>query len=358
MWNLEGIAVQSSRFSIVWAVVLLAACSATTASPIRPGSQPDRPAARPVVKVGTLAAVGDAGWWIGIDRGYFQEAGIELSYETFDSAAAMVAPLASGQLDIGGGAISAGLYNAIARGVEIKAVADKSSSPPGHGTIGLVVRKDLWDSGRVQSPADLRGLKLGLAGSGVAPETELTMFLEPAGLTLKDLEVVNMSFGDMVAALSNGALDLAIAPEPFLTTMRNVGVGHVWVRSDEMLPGHVTSVILYSPKFVEQRDVALKLMIAYLKGVRDYNDAFFKNDLEKRAMVVASLARHTTLKDPALYDEIVVQGIDPNGTIPIASLEQDQRYFLASGLQEQRIDLAKVVDMSYAEAAVRTLGRY
>src|SRR5689334_18659512 len=168
-------------------LALASACTQPTA-PLTASSE--APVQLVTVKAGTLATVGDAGWWIAIDQGYFRGQGIELDYETFDSAAAMVAPLANGQIDVGGGAISAGLFNAIARGVEIKAVADKSSSPPGHGTIGLVVRRDLWDGGRVQSPSDLRGMKLGLAGSGVAPETELAAFLEPAGLTLTDLDVV------------------------------------------------------------------------------------------------------------------------------------------------------------------------
>src|ERR687885_649031 len=64
-----------------------------------------------------------------------------------------VAPLAAGQLDVGGGAPSAGLGNALARGLNLKIVADKGSTPPGFGYAGVVIRKDLWDSG-VRSPAD------------------------------------------------------------------------------------------------------------------------------------------------------------------------------------------------------------
>jgi NitT/TauT family transport system substrate-binding protein len=317
------------------------------------------PAQLVTVKAGTLATVGDAGWWVAIDQGYFREQGINLEYETFDSAAAMVAPLAGGQLDVGGGAISAGLFNAIARGVEIKAVADKSSSPRDHGTVGLVVRKDLWDSGRIQGPADLRGLKIAFPGAGIAPETEIAAFLQTAGLSLKDLEIVTMSFSDMIPALANGSIDLASAPEPFLTTAKRLNVGHVWKRSDELMPGHLTAVVLYSPKFIaEQPEVAKKLLVAYLKGVRDYNDAFFKEIPAKRKLVVDALVKYTPLKEPTLYDHITVQGLDPNGMVPIESLERDQEYFLSTGAQEQRIDLTKVVDPTYAEAAVKALGRY
>jgi hypothetical protein len=39
----------------------------------------------------------------------------------------MVAPLGSGELDVGGGTVSAGLYNAVARGINLKVVADQAS---------------------------------------------------------------------------------------------------------------------------------------------------------------------------------------------------------------------------------------
>ena len=35
------------------------------------------------------------------------------------------------ELQAGAGSASAGLYNAVARGIRIKVVADKASSPPG-----------------------------------------------------------------------------------------------------------------------------------------------------------------------------------------------------------------------------------
>ncbi|MBX5493391.1 MAG: ABC transporter substrate-binding protein, partial [Chloroflexi bacterium] len=65
------------------------------------------------VRYGDLNLLSDAGVYLGIDEGYFAEEGIEVETVTFDSAANMVAPLATNQLDAGGGAPSAGLYNAL-----------------------------------------------------------------------------------------------------------------------------------------------------------------------------------------------------------------------------------------------------
>jgi NitT/TauT family transport system substrate-binding protein len=58
-------------------------------------------------------------------KGYFREEGLEVKVVNFRSAADMVAPLGAGQLEAGAGSASAGLYNAVARGIRIKIVADK-----------------------------------------------------------------------------------------------------------------------------------------------------------------------------------------------------------------------------------------
>ena len=64
-------------------------------------------------------------------RGYFRDEGLDVNFVVFASAAQMIAPFAAGDLDAAAGAPSAGLHNAVARGIDIRMVADKVSTPPG-----------------------------------------------------------------------------------------------------------------------------------------------------------------------------------------------------------------------------------
>jgi NitT/TauT family transport system substrate-binding protein len=90
--------------------------------------------------------------------------------------------------------------------------------------------------------------------------------------------------------------------------------------------------------------------------VRDYNDAFFKD--QRRAEVVAILTRHTALKDPAVYNRIGPPGINPNGRVEVASIAYDQDWFLARGALSRPQDLASVIDHEYVEYALQRLGEY
>ena len=67
------------------------------------------------VSIGVTGAATDVGLWVADAKGFFKAEGIEVNFERFDSAARMNAVLGSGELDVGAGGPSAGLFNEIGR---------------------------------------------------------------------------------------------------------------------------------------------------------------------------------------------------------------------------------------------------
>jgi len=334
-----------------------AAPAATAGAPA--ASAPAAPPPLEALRLGIVGSATDAGFFIALERGYFRDQGLELDTTTFDSAARMVAPLAAGQLDVGGGSHSAGLFNAMARGIAIKIVADKGSSPPGHGFTTLMFRKDLADSGRLRNPGDLRGRRLAASARGGAGDQPLSVWLRPYGLTLDDVEWVELAFPEHAAAFAGQAVDASVTIEPFVTRILDLGLATQYQRVDAVIPGYQVAEVFYSAPFAGERaDVARRFMAGYLRGVRYYNDAFDRDDPAKRREVIEILTQYTAVKDPAVYERIVMPGLDPDGRVNLASLADDQELWLATGVQQARIDLNDVVDMSFADAAARTLGPY
>ncbi len=324
--------------------------------------QTPAPGAGPILtrlQIGQVGGLSDAAIFIADDKGFFRDQGIELEMTRFNSAAQMVAPLATGQLDIGGGAPSAGLFNAIARGIPVKIVGDKGNMNPGHGYEAIVVRKSLWDKIDFKSPADLRGKTVALAARDISPEVDLDSFLRTGGLTVNDVNVVTMGFPDMGIALANGSIDAALSIEPFVTQIAEKGIGVIWKRDDEVVPGQQVAVMLYSPRFASYKPgLAKRFMLAYVKAARYYNDAFVKKDPGKEREVVRILIQNTPVKDPALYNKMVLPGINPNGRVNVDMLAAQQNWFLHKGSQKTPVDLMKVVDNQYVDWAVRQLGPY
>jgi NitT/TauT family transport system substrate-binding protein len=167
-----------------------------------------------------------------------------------------------------------------------------------------------------------------------------------------------MSFPDMSAALTNGSIDAAQPIEPFVTLIADRGAGVVLTRNDRVVPGQQVAVVFYAPKFTYNPGLARKFMLAYLRGVRYYNDAFVKKDPAAKQEVVQILTRNTPVKDPALYDRMVMPGINPNGLVNLDSLNTLQNWFLNKGSQKEKVNLAKAVDRQYVDWAVQQLGTY
>ena len=79
------------------------------------------------VRIGIARTMSDVGYYVADAMGYFKDEGIAVTMTPFNSAAQMMAPLGSGDLDVGGGTVSAGFYNAIGRGLLMKIVAARTS---------------------------------------------------------------------------------------------------------------------------------------------------------------------------------------------------------------------------------------
>jgi len=311
------------------------------------------------LKLGVVASVSDAGFFVPIEKGYFAEQGIAIEFVPFRSAADMIAPLGVGQIDIGGGAVSAGLFNALARGIDLRIVADKATIKPGQSYEALIIRKDLVESGRFRTLADLKGLKIGLAARGISPHIDLAMFAARAGLTMNDIEIVVLAFPDMVPAMANRALDGALLIEPFRTLALVEGIGVFIESADKVYPNHQVAVVLYAPHMRREKvELGRKFMVAYLKGVRDFNDAFFKKNAVKKREVIAALAKHTPVKDLALYEKMVMPYLDPNGAVNRISLRFDQQWYVQNGFVPTPVNLSLVVDDRFVLYALQQLGRY
>src|SRR5258708_1609329 len=155
---------------------------------------PSRAQTYTTVKVASSGIASDIGFFIADKKGYFRAEALAVSLTTLANAPQMIGPLGMGQLDVGAGTIAASLYNAVSQNIAIRAVADKGSMRPGYGFSGLLVRKDLIDSGRFKSFKDLKGLKIAVGTFGSANSSAVNEALKRGGLTWDDATMVELPF--------------------------------------------------------------------------------------------------------------------------------------------------------------------
>jgi NitT/TauT family transport system substrate-binding protein len=349
------------RWASLVAVVLCALIVTSGTGMLRPAPAAARPDAAQVaplnppvtVRVGVQGSAANAPIYIGYERGYFRQEGLNLELVNLPSANELIPALAAGQIDVASGGIAAGTFNAIGRGIDLRMVADSASMPPGQRGSAWVVRQDLLDSGAVRTPADLRGRTVALGARGSVSDVELDVLLGEGGLTRDDVRIEQVPYADQRVAFANGSIDFAYTFEPFLSTFTTNRVAGVFRWTSELIPYLVASALLYSSGFTGEP--ARRFMVGFVRGVRDFDAAFDNRPVDEA--IVAILVQHTTVKDPAAWQIARPAPINPNGYTYPENIQRSLDWFVANGLVQQPIDLGRVIDNSYVDYALERLGR-
>ena len=335
------------RGGLVAAIMLLGA--------MMPGLAADK------VVVGTINSMSDAPFFLAIDNGYFKDEGIDAQLEVSPSLANQVAPLSIGELDVASGAISAGVYNAVDRGIPIKIVADKGRNAPQYGFNAIMVRKDLYDSGKVRSLADLKGGTIAMIGVGSSDLSVMNEAMKSVSLTYDDIKVTQLALPNHLVAMKNKAMEFTLTPDPFATKMVEEGVAVKLATVDRFYPNAQQTVLIYGSRFIKDRpDVAQRFMNAFVRGIRAYVGGLADGRIAgpNADQVIASLIRHGREKDAALLEKIVPVWIDPNGQLHVASVEKDFEFLKEKGFIKGPVTPAELIDNTFVAAANRKLGPY
>ncbi|HTY79377.1 MAG TPA: ABC transporter substrate-binding protein [Candidatus Bathyarchaeia archaeon] len=307
---------------------------------------PARAPAADVVKMGELPSISNVGLYIAMDKGYFQARGITVEVEPFASGAKMVPALATGQLDVAIGSPSAGLYNAIAGGMDFKIVADKGQTRPGYSFTPLVVRRDLVDSGRVKSIKDLKGLKVASGAKGINFDFMLAKMLEHGGIGFDGVEVVYLGYPEGVKALAAKAVDAAFVPEPWGMQAEHEKVG-VRLFLTEQTPALATfqvAVIMYAGKFMKERPkVAREFLRAYAQGVKLYNQKGLKDP-----DIAGIVSSHMKVR-PEIVQATLPPYVDPSLRPRVQDLSAMQDWFNQMGWVKEKVPMERVVDLTFLE---------
>jgi NitT/TauT family transport system substrate-binding protein len=327
-----------------------AAAAATTAMPA--------PLSPPVtVRVGLLQSVSDSGVYIGYERGYYRELGLDLQLETIPDPNTIMTMVSTNQLEVGGAGVNANPFSAAARGIGVKIVAGKGQFLPGFGFSGIVARQDLLDSGELRSFGDLKGHTIARLAPCDSTDPAVERGFERAGITRDQVQWTYMSFPDMNAAFANGAIDAGWQIEPLATLAAERGLASKFAMGDVLYPNQQIAALFYAPDFTARTDAAQRFMVAYVRSLRDYNDAFVKGI--GRADVVQVLAKHTTVKDLALYDKFTPAGLDPDGRLNVPGIRDDVALYARLGCVTGELsDVRQVIDESFITYAGSVLGPY
>jgi sulfonate transport system substrate-binding protein len=198
---------------------------------------------------------------VGKAKGFYEKEflkdGVKVAWQPFLSGPVMIEAAAGDRVDI----LAVGNMPPLvakAGGIDLKVIAKAAFNP---ATNALLVRPD----SSIHSIADLKGKKVA-AQVGSSVHFFLGQLLAQAGLSLKDVQLVNLAGPDQGPALESGAVDAIILWMPYRTQLEQAGKVRVVADSSHVAGG--LSLYAVRADFAQKNP---SLVESFLKATQETN---------------------------------------------------------------------------------------
>ncbi|WP_433556916.1 ABC transporter substrate-binding protein [Pseudonocardia xinjiangensis] len=325
---------------IAIAAAALVACGSSAPSASAPAQPSDT-----TVDVAYVPASLFAPLYVAMSKGYFTQRHIEVHLTTVAAGQDAIALAASNKVQAVLAGFSAGMFNGINSGLDVKVVGSMAGEPSGQAADGLVVSSQM--AGTVKTPADLRGKKIGVSGGpGAAGGYLLAEALAPYHLTLKDVTPVNLPLPEQAAALKSGGVAAALMSSPFLSDAVSSGTGKLIASAQ---PGTSVTGVIYGGAFAKS-PAAQPFFDALAQGAQDLQGAQAKAtpNLEIEAKAIGQKL--------SVLQQQPADVFDPRLAPPVATLDSMQQVFQQAGLLNYTTPLpsSRYVDNTYSANVPKT----
>lgn len=216
---------------------------------------------RTPLRVGYSDWPGWVAWEVAVQKGWFEEAGVDVDFIWFEYVPSMEA-FAAGRVD----AVCMTNGDAMVTGTAGKRSQAIVINDFSNGNDMCIARAG------IETVADLRGLRVGVE-RGFVDHLLLLKGLEAHGLAEEDVEIVNMPTNDTPQALAAGGVDAICAWNPVAAqTLRQVP-GSTAIYTSREVPGLIYDALFVDPaSLARRREDWLRVVEVWFRVVEFIND--------------------------------------------------------------------------------------
>jgi sulfonate transport system substrate-binding protein len=283
--------------------------------------------------------------------GHFKEQGLDVTINDFRGGAQSLQALAGGSVDVVTGAYEHTIRMQ-AKGQDVRALIELGRFPG----IVLGIRKDRAIA--YKSPADLKGMKIGVSAPGSSTNFFVMYLLAKAGLKPTDASYIGVGIGpSVIAAVIKGEIDAVSNLEPMMTKLELEGQIKVVAdtRTEEgtraIFGGSNPAAVLYAKQdFIARNPNTVQALVnAFYKTLKWLESA-------TPEQVTATVPEEYWLGDRALYTAAVKANkpaYSVTGVIPAAGIKSasDMLVSFDDELKNAKFDLARTFDDRFVKKA-------
>lgn len=235
--------------AVASAAVLLVACTnAPTPAPGDTAASGDATPEKSSLTVAINPSSQFAPLYFGIESGIFEAHGLDLEIVPQTDVAAIVSGITSGSYDFGFATV-VHVITANANGIPIRTVStiEGQIKPDDEGTVTIVSA-----ASGITDFAGLAGKRLATIGLSSMNTLTTWALADEAGVDPKSIELVQLPFGQMAAALASGDVDAAVMQWPFAKDALDAGGVVLGYNNRVLFKNTATTFFNTSQSFIDQ----------------------------------------------------------------------------------------------------------
>lgn len=317
--------------------------------PLAVGAQaPEKP--KLTIAVGGKAAFYYLPLTIAEQRGYFKEEGLDVEIVDFAGGSAALRAVVGGSADVVSGAYEHTI-NLQANKQYFKAFVLQGRAP----AISLGVST----KAKYQSPADLKGMKIGVSAPGSSTNMMVTYFLTKHGMKASDVSFIGVGTGNAaLASIRSGQIDALSNVDPVMTMLEQKGDVKIIADTrtlkgtEQVFGGPMPAGCLYAPEdFVKKNPNTVQALTnAMVKALRWLQQAGPSD-------IIKTVPEAYLLGDRALYlasYNNVKDAVSPDGIIPDAGAKTTLKAMASFNpkVKPDQIDLSRTYTNEFTRKAL------
>lgn len=282
-------------------------------------------------------------YYLASNKQLFEQAGLTPQHVKFLAAPPMFAALQSNSVDVADMGLGPAII-AKSQGIDIKLIAiavDVSNSN------ALIVQKNRSAS----SPRDLKGLRIA-AQRGTTPYIGLVRYLEQGGMTINDIQFVDLTAPNIIPAFRTGEIDAAWVWSPWQNMLKQMGgkvvttnkaVGalapQVWAVRSEYLKSNSEGL----RRFISAIDNSLRQMDSSVELSTQQLMQNLNIDKPTATDVMKDSEFPTIQRQVSLDYELSITSADSNKGLKRA-VRQTAEFLFSSGIIKNKVDVDDLIE--------------
>jgi NitT/TauT family transport system substrate-binding protein len=307
------------------------------------------------IRLGLLHTLSPAPLYLAQQRGYFADAGCDVTFVFFDAAQPIAAAAVAGDIDVGITSLTGGFFALAGKG-ELKVIGGGLHEQKGFLGTQLLVARKAHEAG-LTGLDKLPGHSFAITQYGSSFHYMLGRIAQVEGFDLKSVTLRPVQqVTNMLAAVRSGQVDATMAINSQAEVLARGGEAVIIANVGDVVPYQLTALFTTGKMIGTRADALRAFCKGYQRGVADYRDAFLRFSApgkpiydERTDAAIPPIQAYVFTGDPKAADKIKdgIGWYDAGAALDVKDVGAQVAWFEAQGLVKGHVDPAEIIDTSF-----------